>query len=101
MWACASNLGLNRARACERPDHPHVECDHDDRPEGVVGDEEKVRQRAEARQYDRRYSCPRLTGEEAEAGGDEQQAKKQVTGTLLVLAMAPALLVVSVLLSLF
>src|SRR5215212_10580964 len=71
-------LSLDRAGAGERPDHPHVERYHEDRPQGVVGDEEEVRDRADTGEHDRRYSGPRLAGKETESGEDQQDAKKQV-----------------------
>jgi Zn-dependent protease with chaperone function len=39
--------GFGDARPRQGPDHPHVDGDHQDRPERVVGDEEEVGDRAE------------------------------------------------------
>ena len=64
--------------AGERPDHPHVEGDHEDRPPRVIRDEEEVGDRADAREHKRRRPCPRAAGEQAEGGYDEQDADQQV-----------------------
>ena len=69
-WS-ASGLGLDTG-ARERPDYPHVEGDHDDCPDGVEGDEEEVRQRAEAGQRDCSHYCPGLAAKQGEAGADQQ-----------------------------
>jgi hypothetical protein len=43
----ASLVGLGYPGPGEGPDHPNVDGDHEDRPEGVVRDEEEVRDRAQ------------------------------------------------------
>jgi uncharacterized membrane protein HdeD (DUF308 family) len=69
---------VDRARARQRPDHPDVEPDHDQRPDRVVRDEEEVGERAQHREHDRRHSGPRLAGEQAQARGEDGDADDQV-----------------------
>src|SRR5215218_8785115 len=69
---------LDHSGARQRPDHPDVEGDHEDRPEGVVGDEEEVRDGAEAGEHDRCDDGPPTAREQAPAGGHERNAEQQM-----------------------
>ena len=67
-----AQLSLDCSGPGERPDDPDVQCDHEDRPEGVVRDEEEVRDGADDREHDRGDDGPGASGEDAERGEQEQ-----------------------------
>src|SRR5215213_7309587 len=56
-----SALGPDRTGTRQRPDHPDVDGDHDDPPDGVVRDEEEVPQSTEHCEHDRGDAGPRAT----------------------------------------
>src|SRR4051794_31397101 len=70
--------GSDRAGSRQRPDHPDVEGDDDERPPRVVREEEEVRDRAQHRERDRGHAGPRAIAEEGGAGHYEEDAENEV-----------------------